>query len=264
MSKRLVYLYSDIVDGSDWNVYFTDTSDFRKVSIKLSKVPKFIGIMDIDNDIKDALLEASNVFKTDKANLINRDIKDVHIISKLTYGNINLQLIIDVNSKCNILRVKIGDDCLDFSLGYGGYLSKSHKKYPKNIGEVLNKNLMHLDIFGDNFCLGNTMIVTRSGNSDGIVVPHHINYLILLPKALVSVENLVLHNKFRNIYLFKDATLNNSIKNLYISYDTDLTLLRGFLIDLANGKGIDKSVFMSNSVDIDDILSVAEINVNYI
>lgn len=264
MCKRLVYLYSDIVDGSDWNVYFTDTSDFRKVSIKLSKVPKFIGIMDIDNDIKDALIDASNTFKTDKSDLINRDIKDIHIISELTYGNVTLHLIVDVNSKCNILRLETKDDYLDFSLGYDGYLAKSHKKYPKSIDKALNKNIIQLDVYGNNFCFGNVMVVTRSGNSDGIVVPHHINYLILLPKALVSVENLVLHNKFRNIYLFKDATLNNNIKNLYISYDTDLTLLRGFLIDLASGKGIDKSTFTSSSVDIDDILSVAEINVNYI
>ena len=264
MCKRLVYLYSDVVDGSDWNVYFTDTSDFRKVSLKLSKIPKFVGIMGIDNDIKDALIEASNTFKTDKSDLINRDIKDIHIISELTYGNVNLQLIVDVNSKCNIMRVGLADTYSDFSLGYGGYLSKSHKKYPKNIVKALNKDLISLDIFGDNFCFGNVMVVTRSGNRDGIIVPHHINYLILLPKALVSVENLVLHNKFRNIYLFKDATLNNNIKNLYISYDTDLTLLRSFLIDLASGKGIDKSMFISSSVDIDDILSVAEINVNYI
>lgn len=131
MCKRLVYLYSAIVNGSDWNVYFTDTSDFRKVSLKLSKIPKFIGIMDIDNDIKDALIEASNTFKTDKADLINRDIKDVHTISELTYGNVNLQLIVDVNSKCNIMRVGLADTYSDFRLGYGGYLSKSHKNIPR-------------------------------------------------------------------------------------------------------------------------------------
>ena len=131
MCKRLVYLYSDVVDGSDWNAYFTDTSDFRKVSLKLSKVPKFISIMDIDNDIKYALIEASNTFKTDKSDLINRDIKDVHVISELTYGNVNLQLIVDVNSKCNIMRVGLVDTYSDFSLGYGGYLSKSHKNTPR-------------------------------------------------------------------------------------------------------------------------------------
>mgnify|MGYP000915034016 CR=1 FL=1 len=264
MCKRLVYLYSDVADGVDWNVYFTDTSDFRKVSLKLSKIPKFISIMDIDNDIKDALIEASNTFKTDKADLINRDIKDAHIISELTYGSVTLQLIVDVNSKCNIMRVGLADTYSDFSLGYGGYLSKSHKKYPKNIDKALNKNIIQLDVYGNNFCIGNIMVIARGGISNSIVTPSNANYIIVLHKALTSVDSLVLHSKVRNIYSFKDATLNNGIKNLYISYDTDLTLLRGFLIDLASGKGIDKSTFISSSVDIDDILTVAEINVNYI
>ena len=264
MNKRLIYLYSDIVDGSDWNVYFIDTSDFRKVSLKLSKVPKFIGIMDIDNDIKDALIEASNSFKTDKADLINRDIKDVHIISSLTYGNVTLHLIVDVSSKCNILRLETKDDYLDFTLGYDGYLAKSHKKYPKSIEKVLNKNLIQLDVYGNNFCIGNIMVIARGGISTSIVTPSNANYIIVLHKALTSVDSLVLHSKVRNIYSFKDATLNNGIKNLYISYDTDLTLLKSFLIDLASGKGIEKSMFMGNSIDIDDILTVAEIKVDYI
>lgn len=265
MSKKLIYLYSNISNGEVENVCLLDTSNLNKVTLGLGRLIELESILDIDDDILKALKDANNNdYKTNYESLINRDLEDISVISTLEDNGVKIQLIVDKSSKCNVLRVRNNNDILDFNLGYSDYVSKSHKKYPNNIVKVFNKDLLNTTKIAGCIKIRNLLIVPRV-HLKALTIPTDVNYLVLLEKAFSDVENLVLHNRIRNIFVSYGALKRNSIKNVYISYDTDLTLITGFLSNIAEQKHYaDLSYGYSDDLDIIDKLYTAGIKINYI
>ena len=265
MGKKLLYLYSNISNGEVENVCLLDTSNLNKVTVSLGRLIELENIIDIDDAILKALKDANNNdYKTNYESLINRDLEDISVISTLEDNGVKIQLIIDKSSKCNVLRVINNNDTLDFNLGYSDYVSKSHKKYLSNIVKVFNKDLLHIIKIGGCIQIRNLLIVPRV-HLKALTIPTDVNYLVLLEKAFSDIEDLVLHNKIRNIFLSYGALKINKIKNVYISYDTDLTLITGFLNDIAEQKHYaDLSYGYSSDLDIIDKLYTAGVKINYI
>ena len=265
MSRKLLYLYSNISNGEVENVCLLDTSNLNKVTVSLGRLIELENIIGIDDAILKALKDANNNnYKTNYESLINRDLEDISVISTLEDNGVKIQLIVDKSSKCNVLRVINNNDTLDYNLGYSDYVSKSHKKYPSNIIKVFNKDLLHIVKIGGCIQIRNLLIVPRV-HLKALTIPTDVNYLVLLEKAFSDIEDLVLHNKIRNIFLSYGALKINKIKNVYISYDTDLTLITGFLNDIAEQKhyaGL--SCGYSSDLDIIDKLYTAGVKINYI
>ena len=270
MNKRLVYLYSDLCNNDNGYetvncVRLIDKHTLCDVIVELDKFKRLIDITDMDSDVEEALREAiNNGGNTSKGSTINRGLEDISIISTVEFNRIKAQLIIDKSSKCNTLRIRSGDNILDFSLGYSDYIAKSHKKYPKEIYKACNKNLLHVESVGECFQILNLFIIPRVHTSE-IVIPASAKYVVLLEKALCSVENLVLHSGIRNIFTCHNSLTRNSIKNLFISYDTDLTLINDFLNSIAEDKHFaDRPYEFSSYIDILDKLCSAGVTVTYV
>lgn len=270
MNKRLAYLYSDLCDSIDGGeavncVRLIDKHTLSDVVAGLDKFKRIIDITDMDSDVEEALREAiNNDGNTSKGNIINRGLEDISIISTAESNGIEAQLIIDKSSKCNTLRIISGYNILDFSLGYSDYIAKSHKKYPREIYKACNKDLLHIESVGECFQILNLFIIPRVHTSE-IVIPASAKYVVLLEKALCSVENLVLHSGIRNIFICHNSLTRNSIKNLFISYDTDLTLINDFLNSIAEGKHFaDRPYEFDSQLDILDKLCSVGVTVTYV
>lgn len=263
-------MYSDLCDNDNGDenvncVRLIDKHTLCDVVAELDRFSRLIDITDMDSDVEEALREAiNNGGNTSKGSTINRGLEDISIISTAKYNGIEAQLIIDKSSKCNTLRIISGDNILDFSLGYSDYIAKSHRKYPREVYKACNKDLLHIESVGECFQILNLFIIPRVHTSE-VVIPPSANYIVLLEKALCSVEDLVLHSRIRNIFTCHNSLTRNSIKNLFISYDTDLTLINDFLNSIAEGKHFaDRPYEFDSQLDILDKLCSVGVTVTYV
>ena len=75
----------------------------------------------------------------------------------------------------------------------------------------------------------------------------------------------MLHSGIRNIFTCHNSLTRNSIKNLFVSYDTDLTLINDFLNSIAEDKHFgDRPYEFDSQLDILDKLCSVGVTVTYV
>ena len=261
--KRLVYLGSHFWDKRITGVAFLDTSDLSKRILRLRKAVSILHLADISDDIKEVLIEANNNDGvTDKESILNKYSETVGIISSKKEGDIEIQILADKGSKSNVLRIINNNEIGDYNIGYNGHKTLVYG-YPEKIPVIDNLDIIKVHKF--EVCLevcNNFLIVPRLSTRELIIAPD-IEYLLLLDKALISVKDLVIHSKVKDVFLTNNALDKHGIKELWVSYDTDLTLLSHFFRGLVLERSTEDSGY-NNEADVIDNLATVGIRVNYI